>query len=86
MDHPDTPPSLLDQVTEKVDRLLVRHAEQQRINALLQEQLAALTHERDSLKSRLAAARNRVDALLQRLTPPAAASDAGPLSKDGERA
>lgn len=86
MDHPDTPPSLLDQVTEKVDRLLVRHAEQQRINALLQEQVAALTHERDSLKSRLAAARNRVDALLQRLTPPAAAPDAGSLSKDGERA
>ena len=31
------------------------------------EQLALLTHERDSLKSRLGAARARVDALLERL-------------------
>ncbi|MBC7601981.1 MAG: DUF904 domain-containing protein, partial [Ramlibacter sp.] len=35
--------------------------------ALLAEQVEVLTHERDSLKSRLAAARSRVDALLERL-------------------
>jgi cell division protein ZapB len=57
----------LDQVTERVERLLVRHLELQRTNALLAEQLAAMTHERDSLKSRLGAARARVDALLERL-------------------
>ncbi len=57
----------LDQVTERVERLLVRHLELQRTNALLTEQLALLTHERDSLKSRLGAARARVDALLERL-------------------
>ncbi len=57
----------LDQVTERVERLLVRHLELQRTNALLNEQLALLTHERDSLKSRLGAARARVDALLERL-------------------
>jgi cell division protein ZapB len=57
----------LDQVTERVERLLVRHLELQRTNALLAEQLALLTHERDSLKSRLGAARARVDALLERL-------------------
>ena len=57
----------LDQVTERVERLLVRHLELQRTNALLTEQLAMLTHERDSLKSRLGAARARVDALLERL-------------------
>ena len=57
----------LDQVSERVERLLVRHLELQRTNALLTEQLALITHERDSLKSRLGAARARVDALLERL-------------------
>jgi cell division protein ZapB len=64
----------LDQVTERVERLLVRHLELQRTNALLTEQLNLLTHERDSLKSRLGAARARVDALLERL-PEAMAGD-----------
>jgi cell division protein ZapB len=86
MDHPETSPALLDQVTERVDRLLVRHAEQQRTNALLQEQVAALTQERDSLKSRLGAARSRVDALLQRLTPAPEPAPASGTSTDlGER-
>jgi cell division protein ZapB len=57
----------LDQVTERVERLLLRHLELQRTNTLLSEQLALITHERDSLKSRLGAARARVDALLERL-------------------
>ena len=57
----------IDQIAERVDRLLVRHAELQRTNALLSGQVDALTHERDSLKSRLSAARARVDALLERL-------------------
>jgi cell division septum initiation protein DivIVA len=65
----------LDQVTERVERLLVRHLELQRTNALLLEQLSLLTHERDSLKSRLGAARARIDALLERL-PDAMSSDA----------
>jgi cell division protein ZapB len=64
----------LDQVTERVERLLVRHLELQRTNVLLTEQLNLLTHERDSLKSRLGAARARVDALLERL-PEAMAGD-----------
>ena len=57
----------LDQLTERVERLLVRHLELQRTNTLLTDQVTALTHERDSLKSRLGAARARVDALLERL-------------------
>ena len=57
----------IDQIAERVERLLVRHAELQRTNALLTTQVATLTQERDSLKSRLAAARARVDALLDRL-------------------
>jgi uncharacterized protein (TIGR02449 family) len=58
---------LIDQIAERVERLLVRHDELMRTNTILQEQVAALTHERDSLKSRLLAARARVDALIDRL-------------------
>jgi len=68
-------PSPLDLIAERVERLLLRHAELQRTNALLSEQVAALTQERDSLKSRLSAARARVDALLDRL-PSTTAKDA----------
>ena len=57
----------IEQIAERVERLLVRHEELLRTNALLAEQVVVLTHERDSLKSRLAAARSRVDALLERL-------------------
>ena len=63
----------IDQITERVDRLLVRHTELARANALLLTQVASLTQERDSLKSRLSAARARVDALIDRL-PDAASS------------
>jgi cell division protein ZapB len=57
----------IDQIAERVERLLVRYAELQRTNVLLTSQVDALTHERDTLKSRLNAARSRVDALLERL-------------------
>jgi uncharacterized protein (TIGR02449 family) len=67
-------PDLIDQIAERVERLLVRHEELQRTNALLAEQVQALTQERDSLKSRLNAARARVDALIDRL-PGAAAEE-----------
>ena len=65
---------VIELVTERVERLLLRHEELQRTNTLLGEQLAMLTLERDSLKSRLGAARARVDALLERL-PENARSD-----------
>jgi cell division protein ZapB len=57
----------IDQIAERVERLLLRYEELQRTNVLLGAQVDALTHERDSLKSRLGAARARVDALLERL-------------------
>lgn len=60
-------PSQIDQIAERVERLLVRYEELQRTNALLSAQVDTLVHERDSLKSRLGAARARVDALLERL-------------------
>ncbi len=59
--------SPIELIAERVERLLVRHEEVQRTNALLMQQLDTLTRERDSLKSRLAAARSRVDALIERL-------------------
>ncbi len=71
-------PHPIEQIAERVDRLLLRHEELQRTNALLTEQVAALAGERDSLKSRLSAARARVDALLERLSSPTnSASDKG---------
>ena len=57
----------IDQIADRVERLLVRYAELQRTNALLSDQVEALAQERDSLKSRLGAARARIDALLERL-------------------
>lgn len=60
-------PSPLELIAERVERLLLRHAELQHSHALLSAQVSALTQERDSLKSRLSAARARVDALLERL-------------------
>lgn len=65
----------LDQITERVEHLLVRYEELARTNALLAAQVNTLTQERDSLKSRLNAARARVDALLERL--PAEVGSAG---------
>jgi chaperonin cofactor prefoldin len=47
--------------------LLLRHEELKRTNELLEQQLTALTQERDNLRSRLNAARSRIDALLERL-------------------
>ena len=70
--------SQIDQIAERVERLLLRHAELQRTNSLLASQIEALTQERDSLKSRLGAARARVDALLDRLPE---ASIGNPSSK-----
>ena len=68
------PDPVIERVIERVERLLVRHEELQRTNALLSKQVNALTDERDSLRSRLSAARARVDALLERLPENAVAS------------
>ena len=57
----------LQDLAERLDRLLLRHQELERTNALLREQLGSVGSERDNLKSRLTAARSRIDALLERL-------------------
>jgi chaperonin cofactor prefoldin len=59
--------SSLDPVLERGERLLLRYEELRRTNELLIAQVETLAQERDSLKSRLQAARSRIDGLLDRL-------------------
>ena len=78
--------SQIEELADRVERLLLRHEEVQRTNVLLREQLAAVAHERDNLRSRLNAARSRIDVLLDRLprdgeTPP---GGSGAGAADGE--
>jgi chromosome segregation ATPase len=68
----------LDDLAERVDRLVLRHQELKRSSALVEQQLRAVTAERDSLRSRLQAARARVDALLERLP-----AEGPPAQKEG---
>ncbi len=57
----------IDQITERVERLLLRHEELQRTNTLLAQQVRQLMQERDHLRTQTQAARARLDALLQQL-------------------
>lgn len=59
--------SRIDELTDRIERLLLRHEELRRTNAILQEQLSVTTQERDSLRTRLSAARARIDALIDKL-------------------
>lgn len=59
-------PTLQD-LAERVERLLLRHDELKRTNQLLMQQLASVSSERDSLRTRLSAARTRIDTLIERL-------------------
>lgn len=74
--------SRIDELTDRIERLLLRHEELRRTNALLQQQLAVTTQERDSLRARLSAARSRIDALIDKLPQPA--GDMGDVSDSGE--
>ena len=68
--------SQIEQIAERVERLLMRYEELRRTNALLEKQVNQVTQERDALKSRLGAARARVNALLERLPEFPTPSDA----------
>lgn len=59
--------SKIDEFAERVERLLLRHDELKKTGALLRAQLDAVSSERDNLRSRLNAARSRIDVLLDRL-------------------
>jgi cell division protein ZapB len=76
-------PNQIEQITERVERLLLRYEELQRTNALLVDEISVLTQERDSLKSRLGAARARVDALLERLPENGGHTPAGAITRTG---
>ena len=66
----------IEELADRVERLLLRFDELTRTQQLVQAQLASVTQERDSLKSRLNAARSRVDALLDRLPTESFAAEA----------
>ena len=68
--------STLEDLADRVERLLLRHDELKRTTVLLEEQLAAVTQERDNMRARLSAARTRIDALLERLPTEAASKNA----------
>lgn len=75
--------STLEDLAERVERLLLRHEELKRTNTLLEQQLAAVAAERDSLRSRLGAARSRIDALIERLPESSLADTAGAAPRTG---
>lgn len=75
--------SKIEELADRVERLLLRHDELQRTHALLEQQVTAVTLERDNLRSRLNAARSRIDALLDRLPATSPAVDTG--KTDGSR-
>ena len=76
-------PTSIEQIAERVDRLLLRYEELQRTNALLADEISTLSQERDSLKSRLGAARARVEALLERLPENASSAPHASTSTPG---
>lgn len=57
----------MENIFDRVERLLLRHEELKRTNTLLEEQVAQLIQERDSMKSRLQTAKSRVESLIDRL-------------------
>ena len=61
--------SLLQALSDRIERLLLRHEELQRSHRLLAQQLQDVTTERDQLRARLGAARARIDGLLSRIPP-----------------
>ncbi len=69
----------LEELAERVERLLVRHEELKRAAVVAEHRLALMTIERDSLRSRLNAARSRVDSLLERLPADTASTTDGAL-------
>jgi cell division protein ZapB len=78
--------SKIEELADRVERLLLRHAEVQRTNALLDQQVKSLAHERDNLRSRLNAARSRIDALLERLPTDTAAPAERDATDTGSKA
>ncbi len=60
-------PAIIEELAQRLDRLLLRHEELRRTQALLQQEVRRLTMERDQLHAQCTAARQRLDALIARL-------------------
>ncbi len=73
----------LEDLVRRVEHLLVRHAELQRTQHLLQQQVSDLTAERDAARQKLVAARTRLDSLIARL-PAEPSADAQPPENGDE--
>ncbi|MDB5818036.1 MAG: hypothetical protein JWQ11_1676 [Rhizobacter sp.] len=83
--------SKIEELADRIERLLLRYQESQQVAVQLSQQVTALTLERDSLRSRLSAARSRIDSLIERLPiePPTAPMTVGSIhdshaSSEGE--
>ena len=57
----------INEIAARIDRLLARHEELQRTNALLQQQLQQVTQERDQLSTKCQLVKQRLDGLIERL-------------------
>lgn len=62
--NPDPTTTILEQINERMERLVAVNQELQQQNSTLAEEIRQLHLERDSLQSRLRAARARIDALV----------------------
>lgn len=65
----------IEELADKIERLLLRHEEVLRTKILLEQQVSTLVLERDALRSRLQGARTRIDALIDKLPQPHEAAD-----------
>ena len=65
--NPDPIQNILDQINERMERLVTTNEELQKQNLALQTEIGQLHHERDSLNSRLRAARARIEVLVGHL-------------------
>ncbi len=59
--------SKIEELADKIERLLLRHEEVLRTKTLLEQQVSTLILERDNLRSRVQATRTRIDALIDKL-------------------
>ena len=65
--NPDPIQNILDQINERMERLVTTNVELQQQNLTLLKEIKQLHLERDSLNSRLRAARARIDVLVCQL-------------------
>lgn len=65
--NPDPIQNILDQINERMERLVTANVELQQQNLTLLNEIKQLHLERDSLNSRLRAARARIDVLVCQL-------------------